>query len=272
MSSTYPTALVKTGSPVPTCRAGARTPELPTQVDRRAAVISFRTTTDDQIQTADWVDAAVVLSAPLAPWRTFRWWYGQQHYSGTYWAKTQNDHVIYESRLELARMLYADFEPSVTSIAAQSFLIEADVDGKRRRHIPDFLLSTRNGPIVVDVKPRHRVAVPKVAYTLAWTRHLIEDLGWDYEVWSEPPPVELNNIRFLAGYRDERRINRDVLDAVSRLDVEGLTIEQAVTAHAGLPVPLVRAALCHRLWCGAIATDLDAPLQSTAVLRKGPNS
>ncbi|MEU3372655.1 hypothetical protein ABZ734_19575 [Streptomyces sp. NPDC006660] len=23
---------------------------------------------------------------PAAPWRTFRWFYGQKHYSGTYWS------------------------------------------------------------------------------------------------------------------------------------------------------------------------------------------
>jgi hypothetical protein len=241
-------------------------------VDRRSALISFRTTTDDQIQIADWAGAAGALSAPLAPWRTFRWWYGQQHYSGTYWAKTQNGHVIYESRLELARLLYADFETSVTAIAAQPFLIEADVDGKRRRHIPDFLLGSRTGPVVIDVKPRRRVTAPKVAYTLAWTRRLVEDLGWHYEVWSEPPPIELENIRFLAGYRDERRINGGVLNALSRNDVEGLSIEQAIAVHADLPGPLVRAALCHLLWCGAISTDLDVALRSTAVLRKGATS
>ena len=39
------------------------------------------------------------------PWPTFRWYYGQQHYSGSYWAATMAAHVIYDSRLELARLL-----------------------------------------------------------------------------------------------------------------------------------------------------------------------
>jgi hypothetical protein len=42
------------------------------------------------------------------PWRVFRWYQGQQHYSGTYWSSTQRDHVIYESRLELAALLLSD--------------------------------------------------------------------------------------------------------------------------------------------------------------------
>ncbi|MFI9580812.1 hypothetical protein ACIHCQ_02965 [Streptomyces sp. NPDC052236] len=41
------------------------------------------------------------------PWRTFRWYKGQKHYSGTYWSSTMRDHVIHESRLELTRLLLA---------------------------------------------------------------------------------------------------------------------------------------------------------------------
>ena len=43
------------------------------------------------------------------PWRTFRWYKGQKHYSGLYWSATTRTHVAYESRLELARL------PSVES-------------------------------------------------------------------------------------------------------------------------------------------------------------
>lgn len=241
------------------------------QVDPATATVRFRTT-DDSVETLDWDDAAAVLAAPLAPWRTFRWWYGQQHYSGTYWSRTQQDHVIYESRLELARLIYADFNQNVTSIAAQPFLLEAEVDGRWRRHVPDFLLRTPHGPVVVEVKPRDRVSAPTVAYTLSWARQLIEDRGWDYEVWCEPPPVELANLRFLAGYRDERRINQDVLELVKQADLDGLTVGQATAALPDLSSPLVRAAICHLLWNGTWVTDLDAPLQATSVLRKGARS
>jgi hypothetical protein len=55
-------------------------------------------------------------------------------------------HVIYESRLELARLLLADFDMGVSRIAAQPFLLKASVEGKVRRHIPDYLLMTGSGP------------------------------------------------------------------------------------------------------------------------------
>ncbi|SCF63952.1 hypothetical protein [Streptomyces sp. Ncost-T10-10d] len=71
-----------------------------------------------------------------APWRTFRWYKGQKHYSGIYWSATVRDHVIYESRLGSARLLFADFDAGVRSVVAQPFLhtvIEELWDTARRR-------------------------------------------------------------------------------------------------------------------------------------------
>src|SRR5262249_12733589 len=51
------------------------------------------------------------------PWRVFRSHHGQAHYSGWYWSATMGRHVVYESRLELARLLLADFDPTVIAIA-----------------------------------------------------------------------------------------------------------------------------------------------------------
>jgi hypothetical protein len=108
-------------------------------------------------------------------------------------------HVIYESRLELTR-LYADFDCGTEAVLAQPFLLSARVDGKRR-HVPDFLVLRRGRvPLVVDVKPRHLLARPKVAFSLGWAREAVESRGWEFEVWSEPPEAELANVRFLAGY------------------------------------------------------------------------
>src|SRR5689334_5620108 len=56
------------------------------------------------------------------PWRTFRMYKGQTHRSGAYWSATEEAHVIYESQLELCRLLLADFDADVTHIVAQPFL------------------------------------------------------------------------------------------------------------------------------------------------------
>ncbi|MEZ0115481.1 hypothetical protein ABH920_009520 [Catenulispora sp. EB89] len=112
--------------------------------------------------------------------------------------------MIYESRLELARLMFADFDLGVSRILAQPFLMTATVDGMQRRHIPDFLLLAAAGPVVMDVKPARRLSRPDVSFTFGWSRVVIESRGWGYEVWSEPDTTELENVRFLAGYRRDR--------------------------------------------------------------------
>lgn len=202
------------------------------------------------------------------PWRTFRWHMGQKHYSGTYWSATMQAHVIYESRLELARLLFADFDPAVTRIIAQPFLMTTRVEGADRKHIPDFLLLTRRGPVVVDVKPARRLSHPDVAFTFGWSRAVIEDRGWGYEVWSEPAAAHLENVRFLAGYRRRWLFDPAILDALGEADLDGVALGDAFAAVPGFEPALVRASVFHLLWTGRLATDLDQPLSPDHVVRR----
>jgi hypothetical protein len=150
------------------------------------------------------------------------------------------DHVIYESRLELGRLLFADFAPEVRHIVAQPFLLKADIDGKVRKHIPDYLLLTDAGPLVVDVKPRHRLEKPEVAFTFSWTREAVTSRGWRYEVWSEPHPAVLENIRFLAGYRRDWLFDPDLVGALRATDLDGMLLGDAFRLLPDCPRPLVK--------------------------------
>lgn len=128
--------------------------------------------------------------AAAVPWRAARSARGQSHYPGFYWSETTGSHVVYESRLELARLLAADFDPAVTAIAAQPFLLRAHAGGRVRRHVPDFfLVRADESALLVNVKPAARLADPEVAGALEWPGRLAREHGWDYEVWSGADPV-----------------------------------------------------------------------------------
>jgi hypothetical protein len=101
-------------------------------------MVSVRSPADGSEISLPWGLATTEVLASAVPWRTFRWHKGQRHYSGTYWSATERGHVIYESRLELARLLFADFDTSVKRIIAQPFLLSARVEAIDRRHVPDF--------------------------------------------------------------------------------------------------------------------------------------
>ena len=215
-----------------------------------------------------WTAVDSVMLAGAVPWRTFRWYNGQQHYSGSYWSVTMGGHVVYESRLELSRLIFADFDRSVRHILAQPFLLKCKADGKVRRHIPDYFLVTDDGPVVVDVKPRRLLARPKVSYTFDWTRRLVEERGWRFQVWSEPRPHELENLRFLAGYRRPWLFDAGLLDQVRGADVEGRSLGEVVLGLAGRDPAAARAAVLHLLWRGELTTDLSTPLSSTHCLAR----
>ena len=233
-----------------------------------SATVCFRALSGEVQEPRPWREVSPEALAVAAPWRTFRWHQGQRHYSGTYWSATEHDHVIYESRLELARLMFADFDTGVRHIVAQPFLLRACVDGAARRHIPDYLLVTDDGPIVVDVKPRARHEDPVIALTLAWTRSVVAGRGWRFEVFGEPPVAELASVRFLAGYRRDWLFDAGLLDEVRARDLDGVTLGAACRCLPARPVPLVRAAVLHLLWQQELVTDLGRPLSAVHVLRR----
>jgi hypothetical protein len=231
------------------------------------ATVSFRGH-GGGVEECSWESVGAVSLQSASPWRTFRWYKGQKHYSGTYWSATTRDFVIYESRLELSRLLFADFDLSVRGIVAQPFLLKTVLEGKARKHIPDYLLLTGQVPVVVDVKPLHRLSKPEVAFTFDWTRRAVESRGWKYEVWSEPPVVELENVRFLAGYRRDWLFRSEVLEELRDADLDGLLLGQARECLPDYPEPQVRAAIHHLLWMHVFVTDLDRPLGPSRILRR----
>ncbi|MEZ0054376.1 hypothetical protein ABIA30_005417 [Mycobacterium sp. MAA66] len=236
-------------------------------VDVDSAVLDFKTAEGMQRSLA----AVAAVPSELyegRPMRVFRWYQGQRHYSGEYWSATERDLVPHESRLEKAALMIADFDPRVHHIAAQPFLLQANVNGKWVRHTLDYLLGTDDGPVVVDVMRAERLAHDKAQLLIAWTRRVVQSLGWSYVVFTEPSPVLLDNIRFLSGYRRDWLINQDILIEIrSRIDeLVGLCFRDAEARFAHRCKPLVRSALLHLLWRQELIVDVTQPLQSTTVL------
>ncbi|HZO64526.1 MAG TPA: TnsA-like heteromeric transposase endonuclease subunit [Kribbellaceae bacterium] len=197
------------------------------------------------------------------PVREFRWYKGRTFYSGWYWSATTGGMVAYESRLELARILLADFDSSVCGVVAQPFLLQGlPTDVGLRRHVPDLLLGHLDGRVtVVDVKPAHRLADPLVQQVFAWTGELVGLRGWGFETWSGADAVLLGNVRFLSGYRRpwlvDLALREPILESVGPQStlggIEHATAEVARTER-------VRPVLLHLLWSGVLATDLSRPL------------
>jgi hypothetical protein len=205
------------------------------------------------------------------PVREFRWYRGRRHYSGWYFSSTMRQHVVYESRLELARIMLADQDPDVVAIAAQPFRM-AGPDGDRvRRHVPDLLLASSSGAFcVVDVKAASRLEDPAVVAQFEWTRQVLAEYGVGFEVWSGADPVLLDNMRFLAGYRREQVVEASLAPEVLATADLGASIGEIEHRLSGEGREgLVRPVVLHLLWCGALVADLSVPLSRDTVVRPG---
>ena len=76
-----------------------------------------------------------------------------------------------------------------TSSPSRSFSVPRST--KVCKHVPDHLLITDEALSLWMSSLSVAMADPKVAFTLEWTREVVEARGWRYEVATEPSAVEL---------------------------------------------------------------------------------
>jgi hypothetical protein len=84
-------------------------------------------------------------------------------------------HVIYESRLELTRLLYADFDRATEAVLAQPFLLSARVDGRRAR----YAISREQ---FRDLHHGQRLSFTEIGQRTGYSRTAISDLARAYEI------------------------------------------------------------------------------------------
>jgi hypothetical protein len=218
--------------------------------------------------TGQWESLDAEAVAAGLPWRTFPWYLGQKNYAGLYWCATQSAPVGYESRLELSRLMLADFDATARKIVSQPFQLRGMVAGERIRRVPDYLVCADSGPLVIDVKPVRALRELDGVHLLDVTRHLIESRGWRYEIASEPAKVEFMNVRFLAGYRRASHFNVDVLDAVrSSVPHEDEMAIGEIVQSTTYPKHLALASLMHLLWRHEFTFDISRRLSPTTRVR-----
>jgi hypothetical protein len=203
------------------------------------------------------------------PVREFRWYKGRKHYSGWYWSATTEKMIVYESRLELARIMLADVDPAVVGIAAQPMqLCAPDGAGRVRRHVPDLLLLDRTGGVtIVDVKAPHKRDDPATREVMDWTRAVVGLRGWAFEEWYEAPRLLLANVTFLAGYRRGSVIDPALVGRVREAVGAGCTIVDVERSLTEFDVRLVRPVVLHLVWRGELVCDLTRPLDGLSQVR-----
>jgi hypothetical protein len=238
--------------------------------DHHSAVLKYKDGRNHVVETP-WRDADLSAVAKGKPWRRFPWYLGQRNYSGVYWSATERTLVGYESRLELAHLILADFDACVKSIASQPFHLIFRSRGKKVHRTPDYLLLLESGPRVLEVKPADRLLNEEVKQLLELTRAVVESAGCAYEIAVEPDELFFANVRFLAGYRRDWLFEADLLDEIHCAAAKKACSSLAdIVAEVGRPKHSVLPGIFHLMWQHRLVVDLNEVLSTASKVQVLP--
>ena len=196
-------------------------------------------------------------TARAEPIRRIRSYRGQRHYSGLFWSFRTRTHVAYESRLELDRLLLADFDPATRWLAAQPFQLRGSDPGGVIRHVPDFCIQRHDDCLlVVDVKPAAFASRTDVARVFEWTRRVCAARGLDYEVWTgESSRARIAGVQAIAVARRRPLPNRATIERVAEAVQPGVTIDEL-----GIVDAVGRQGIMRLVWEGSLEIDFERPV------------
>lgn len=201
--------------------------------------------------------------------RSFPSYRGQRNWPGLWWSATMGGHVGYESWLERDHAMLLDFDCEVTAFASQPFwlLFHAE-DGSARSHAPDFFARRRDGTaVVVDCRPDDRIRARDVE-TFAATARACELAGWDYQRVGAPEPALVENVRWMAGYRQPRFMQATIAIELLTVFADRVRLLEGVEA-VGQPL-VVLPVLFHLLWLGQLRMGLSRPVSDESMVWSAP--
>ena len=183
-----------------------------------------------------------------------------------------NETVQCESFQERKLTLLLDRDPTVQEYRSQPERFAfTDSQGKSRTYVPDFIVWRTSGTVEIhEVTLTSRQDRLSIQEREKAAREICQQRGWRYIVHTEqslPQPTEEANLLALYRYRyqptsyahsDVTRVVQERLRHDGSLTFQQLSLE--IMQRLDLPLPTVVSALCHLLWHGLLATDLDHQL------------
>ncbi|GBF03901.1 hypothetical protein DAERI_010073 [Deinococcus aerius] len=211
-----------------------------------------------------------LLPFDLQPARDIPNYHGQSHRIGWYASTKAGAHLRFESGLERLRMQFLDFDPSVSTFAAQPFTLEWSEDGQVYRYTPDLLIIRPGRPrLVEDVKPAVFHDSPRLKRAFDAAREALTPIGVDFQLWAPPPPAVVRNVQYLAGYRRMPHGLHTYLEPVLAALRERPHTLAELAARTGPPA-LTRPTIYYLIWQHRIHLDLTQPLSHTTRLAAAP--
>ena len=116
--------------------------------------------------------------------------------------------------------------------------------------------------VLVDV--RHRDCVDDAAAQFDLTRRACAEVGWQYAVFTGLDPITEQNVRWLAGYRQDRCApTDDAFTAIASCFAHPLPLglgAHRVARSTGVSKDMALANVLHLLWRRQLSANLSTPL------------
>jgi len=190
---------------------------------------------------------------------------GQSHRPGLFWISKLGRLVSYESRLEMIILKQLDFDRDLCEVLPQPIVLHFTSDGKRYRHIPDYLAwRASTPPELINVKPRKYTGRERNQRAFSACKAACAEISWTYSTQCEPPATVLANLNWLGGYR---RQPPQFARYAPVLAERAATPAPIAVLVEGLGVPsLVRPVLFHLLWIHQLQFDLHQTLSDSSIV------
>lgn len=211
---------------------------------------------------------AAVDIARTVPVRRFTWRTDQEHRPGLEYVMATDRHHGFESFEEEFLLLASDFAADLEEALSQPFRLSFYAAGNKVDHTPDYLLLTRRGPVVVDVRPAARIrAMDNLKF--AATAEAALSAGWRYAVVTGWRPHVRGAVDAMSA---QRRPLNDVLGVQGQLRravAHGPLTYGELVERCTVPA-LARAHALHLLWHRDLGVDLSGPYGDERLIRLAP--
>jgi hypothetical protein len=198
------------------------------------------------------------------PVRRFSWRTTQPHRPGLQFMVSTGRHHGFESIAEQRLLLVSDFAGDVVDVLAQPHRMRFETTAGWFEHTPDFLVVTRGGVWLIDVRPADRVGESdRVKFAASAEAALA--CGWRYLVVGGWRAHVVGTLETLASQRrmvtDPLGIQRELLAVAA----DGPRRFADLVALSRVPA-LGRAHALHLLWHRRLGIDLSVPLADGALV------
>jgi hypothetical protein len=203
-------------------------------------------------------ELAAISAKGWRPVRSFSWRTNQRHRPGLAYMVSTGQLHGFESIAEQKLLLALDFLGDVADLVSQPMRIRFAASGGLVEHIPDFLVVTRGGTRLFDVRPGDRIkdedrlkfaAAAEVALVCGWQYAVV--VGWKRQV--------LTVLDDLSAQRRPLKDPLGIQDDLLKRAAHGPHMFRDLVAASSYPA-IGRAHALHLLWYRRLGIDLSAPL------------